>query len=159
MVFVYVTRGMADDQRVVNCFSAAAFLHILLSITNHYYDDDASRSVLGISRDWESAFLEHFPLPRCTCLLPEVWQVIRELWIPSVLLLSCTSCSALLIIIMIMIMSPGVCLEDLGPDYVHFNTTFLYHGAYAYLISYGSGSESCELFHCFCFPLDHVQHS
>ena len=104
--------------RGVHSFSAAAFLHILLSIPNHNFDDEESRSVLGISRNWVCAFLEHFPLPRCTCLTPEVWQVIRELWIPSVLLLSWTYCSAFLIVIIIR--SPEVCLEYLVTEYVHF---------------------------------------
>ena len=44
------SRGMADDQRVVNSYIAAAFLQIMLNIPNHYFDDEESRSVLGISR-------------------------------------------------------------------------------------------------------------
>ena len=40
-VHLPITRGMAGDQKVVNSFSDAAFMHILLSIHNHNYNEES----------------------------------------------------------------------------------------------------------------------
>ena len=55
---------------------ASALLHILLSISDHNCNKESS-SVLVWTCNWVNVFLEHFLLPRCTCLFLEVWQVIR----------------------------------------------------------------------------------
>ena len=68
--------GRVCVKRGRNFPKASAFLHILLDIPNHIHKEE-SRSVLVLTRNWVCAFLEHFLLPRCTCLFLEVWQVNR----------------------------------------------------------------------------------
>ena len=94
--------------RGVDSYSAAAFLHILLSIRNHKYNEESS-IVLVWTRNWGKHFWSTFFYQRALAYFLRYGRWSQE-WIPTVLLLFCTFCSALLI--KIIIRSPGVCLNQ-----------------------------------------------
>ena len=60
----------------VDSLNAAGFLQIMLGLHSHCYAEEFCCEV-GKATNWVSAWLEHFLLPRCICLFPEVFEVKR----------------------------------------------------------------------------------